>query len=373
MCNNHQSPFKNDVVGSYLRPEALKLARLQFQAGDITAEQLKAVEDQEIIKLVKKQKEVGLQAVTDGEFRRSWWHLDFMWGLDGIEKAAVPQGYVFHGVESRPETSRTSGKIGFTSHPFIDHYKFLQEVATSEGVIPRQTIPAPAQTLLELQRLENQEALQKHYPIFDDLIHDLAQAYNDFIKALYDAGCRNLQIDDCTWGMLCDENFIAAREAEGIFVGDIGALYAELNKKAIENLPEDLAITSHVCRGNYKSTWAGAGSYDPIADALFSITGYDAFYLEFDTERAGTFEPLKKVQGQKVVLGLVSSKIGELEEKEAIIARIKEAAQYVPLEDLCLSPQCGFASTEEGNYVTEEQQWNKLKFIKEISEEVWGR
>lgn len=372
MCKSHQSPFKNDVVGSFLRPEALKKARVQFQSGEINAEQLRAIEDIEIVNLVKKQKEVGLKAVTDGEFRRSWWHLDFMWELDGIERAIIPQGYVFQGEESRPETARATGKIGFTTHSFIDHLKFLNSVAGT-GIVARQTIPAAAQTLLELQRFENQEALQQHYPNADQLIDDLAAAYQGFILALYDAGCRSLQIDDCTWGMLCDENFIRAREAEGVFVGDIGKQFADLNKKAVANLPEDLIITSHVCRGNYKSTWAGAGGYDPVADALFSITDYEAFYLEFDTERAGTFEPLKKVQGQKIVLGLVSSKIGELEEKEAIIARIHEAAQYVPLGDLCLSPQCGFASTEEGNYVSEEQQWNKLKFIKEISEEVWGR
>lgn len=372
MCTNHNSPFKNDVVGSFLRPEILKQARQQFLDGIITAEQLRAVEDQEIINLVVKQKEVGLKAVTDGEFRRSWWHLDFMWGLDGVEKAGVPQGYVFHGVESRPETARVTGKIGFSEHPFINDFKFLQEVA-GENAIARQTIPAPAQLLLELQRFENQAALQQHYPNFDELLHDIANAYQGFIRAIYAAGCRSLQIDDCTWGMLCDESFINAREAEGIFVGDIGKVYAELNKHAVANLPEDLVITSHVCRGNYKSTWAGAGSYDPVANTLFSITDYDAFYLEFDTDRSGSFEPLKHVQGQKIVLGLVSSKIGELEEKEAIIARIHEAAQYVPLDQLCLSPQCGFASTEEGNILTEEQQWNKLKFIKEISEEVWGK
>lgn len=375
MCNTTlvgQSPFKHDIVGSFLRPQALKQAREQYANGSITDEQLRAVEDSEIIELVNKQRAVGLKAVTDGEFRRSWWHLDFMWGFDGIEKAAVPQGYVFHGVESRPETARVNGKIGYASHPFIEHFTFLQQ-ACGDELIARQTIPAPAQLLLELQRLENQEALAQHYPNYDELLQDIAAAYQSFIKAIYEAGCRSLQIDDCTWGMLCDEGFIRAREAEGVIVGDIGKVYAELNKRAIAGAPDDLVITSHVCRGNYKSTWAGAGGYDPVASTLFSID-YDAFYLEFDTERAGSFEPLKHVQqGQKVVLGLVSSKIGEPEQKEAIIARIREAAQYVPLEQLCLSPQCGFASTEEGNLITEQQQWDKLKLIKEISDEVWGK
>ncbi|MGG4043701.1 5-methyltetrahydropteroyltriglutamate--homocysteine S-methyltransferase [Paenibacillus favisporus] len=366
------TPFRYDIVGSFLRPQALKEARAQFQNGEITAEQLSEVESAEIIKLVQKQKEVGLQAVTDGEFRRSWWHLDFFWGLDGVERTIVDQGYQFNGAQSRPETARLTGKVGYSSHPFVSHYAFLKEVA-GEDVVARQSIPAAAQFLFELDRAENQESTQAIYPNREELVTDIAKAYKAAILALYEAGCRSLQIDDCTWGALCDEQFMAFMKQAGVNVAEYANEFARLNEEVVSGLPEDLVVTTHVCRGNYVSTYAGVGGgYEPIAQTLLGIDNYSGYYLEFDTERAGDFKPLRFLKdNQQVVLGLFSSKFGELENKADILKRIEEATQYVDLNRICLSPQCGFASTEEGNHLTEEQQWRKLAFIKEIAEEIW--
>ncbi|SMF77771.1 Methionine synthase II (cobalamin-independent) [Paenibacillus uliginis N3/975] len=364
------TPFRHDTVGSFLRPEVLKEARVKYQNNEISADELQRVEDREIIKLVAKQKSVGLKAVTDGEFRRSWWHLDFMWGLDGVEKANADRGYQFQGEETRAETARLCGKVGFSSHPFVEHFKFLKEVA-GEDAIARQTIPAPAQFLAELQRPDNKASTDSYYNSTEELVADIATAYNAAILAFYEAGCRSLQLDDCTWGMLCDKNYWELRQEDVAKLPDIAELYASVNKQAITGLPEDMIVTTHVCRGNYHSTWASSGSYEPVSEYLFGIDHIDGYYLEFDTDRAGDFTPLKHLKDQQVVLGLVSSKTGELEDKQEIIRRIKEAAQYVDLNHICLSPQCGFASTEEGNILTEEQQWKKLEFIKEIADEIW--
>lgn len=366
------TPFRYDIVGSFLRTGALKEARLKFQNGEITAEQLNEVENAEIVKLVQKQKEVGLQAVTDGEFRRSWWHLDFFWGIDGVERTIIDQGYRFNGAESRPETARLSGKISYSSHPFVSHYAFLKGVA-GEDVVARQSIPAAAQFLFELDRAENKESTNAIYPNRVELVTDIAKAYKASILAFYEAGCRSIQIDDCTWGALCDEQFMAFMKQAGVNVAEYANELAKLNEAAVSGLPDDLVVTTHVCRGNYVSTYAGVGGgYEPIAQTLLSIDNYSGYYLEFDTERAGDFKPLRFLKdNQQVVLGLFSSKLGELESKEDILNRIEEAKQYVDLNRICLSPQCGFASTEEGNHLTEEQQWNKLAFIKEIAEEIW--
>lgn len=366
------TPFRYDIVGSFLRPGALKDARLKFKNGDITAEQLTEVENAEIVKLVQKQKEVGLQAVTDGEFRRSWWHLDFFWGLDGVERTILDQGYRFNGAESRPETARLTGKISYSSHPFVAHYAFLKEAAGSD-VAARQSIPAAAQFLFELDRAENLESTGSIYPDREELISDIVKAYQAAILAFYEAGCRSLQFDDCTWGALCDEQFMAFMKQSGGNVDEYAGELAKLNGAVVSGLPDDLVLTTHVCRGNYVSTYAGVGGgYEPIAQTLLNIDNYSGYYLEFDTERAGDFKPLRFLKdNQQVVLGLFSSKIGELESKQEILNRIEEAKQYVDLNRICLSPQCGFASTEEGNHLTEEQQWNKLAYIKEIAEEIW--
>jgi len=366
------TPYRYDIVGSFLRPRALKDARLQFQNGEIPAEQLKQVEDAEIVKLVQKQKEVGLQAVTDGEFRRSWWHLDFFWGFDGVERTIIEQGYRFNGAESRPETARLTRKITYSSHPFVGHYSFLKEVAGDE-IVARQSIPAAAQFLFELDREENQQSTRAIYADRSELVSDIAKAYKASIIALYEAGCRSIQIDDCTWGALCDEQFITLMKLAGVNVTEYANELAKLNEEVVSGLPDDLVVTTHVCRGNYVSTYAGVGGgYEPIAQTLLSIDNYSGYYLEYDTDRAGDFKPLRFLKdNQQVVLGLFSSKFGELESKEHILKRIEEAKQYVDLDRICLSPQCGFASTEEGNHLTEEQQWRKLAFIKEIAEEIW--
>lgn len=366
------SPYRYDVVGSFLRPAVLKQAREQYAAGTISQEALTKVEDEEIRKLVAKQKEVGLKAVTDGEFRRSYWHLDFFWGFDGVERVLMDRGYIFHGVETRADSARLSGKIGFSGHPFLEHYRFLKEVA-GDGVTTRQTIPAPAQFYKELVRGVNEDSVKEIYPDREELYRDIAAAYRKAILAFYELGCRNIQLDDCTWGMLCDAKLRTTIEGQGHDIQQLLALHLRLNNEALTDLPADLVVTTHVCRGNFHSTWAASGGYEPVASTLFGGENVSAYYLEYDTDRAGDFQPLKLVPANKlVVLGLVSSKTGQLENKEQIKARIKEAAAYVPADQLCLSPQCGFASTEEGNILTEEEQWDKLRLIKEIADEVWG-
>ena len=369
------SPFRYDIVGSFLRPQELKEARAKFANGEITQADLTAVEDKAIINLIKQEEAAGLKAVTDGEFRRSWWHLDFFWGLNGVKKATLKEGYKFADEETRPETAQITGKISGENHPFVEHFKFTQ-AHTSDGVQVKQTIPAPAQFLEEFLRPENQANAKEFYPNQEDLDHDVAAAYHQVIEDLYTAGCRTLQLDDCTWGISVNAFANLKKKDPHADVSQLEALqkrFLKVNNEAIANLPADLTINTHVCRGNYHSTWAATGGYGPVADTLFAKENVTAFYLEYDSERAGGFEPLSKVPDDKyVVLGLITSKSGELEDKEAIIKRIHEAAQFHPLDKLCLSPQCGFASTEEGNILTEEQQWKKIALAKEIATEVWG-
>lgn len=365
------SPFRFDVVGSFLRPEALKKARAAYSQGSLPAEELKGVEDESIVELIQRQKAVGLKAITDGEFRRSWWHLDFMWGLSGVEKVTLERGYRFNGEETRPETARLSGKISGENHPFVDHFKFVQQFA-SDGVIARQTIPAPAQFLAELQRAENKELTEALYPDKETLITDIVQAYRQVIADLYAAGCRSLQLDDCTWGMFCDQKYWQARQNGNADLAALAEQYLTLNNLVLADQPQELVLTTHVCRGNYHSTWAASGGYEPIAPVLFGRERVNGFYLEYDTDRAGDFAPLKFIaDGKQVVLGLFSSKTGQLEDKGEILKRIEEAAKYLDINQICISPQCGFASTEEGNILTEEEQWNKLRFIKTIADEIW--
>lgn len=365
------APFRYDIVGSFLRPAVLKQARESFAAGKLSKEQLTAVEDDCIRALVEKEIAIGLHSVTDGEFRRSYWHLDFMWGLNGINHVELEHGYFFHGEETRADSARVCGKISFSDHPFISHYKFLQNIAGNRA-LARQTIPAPAQCFAELVRGENERYLDAVYPNREELYRDLTTAYHDFILTLYKAGCRNLQLDDCTWGMLCDEKFWSSMAGAGYSADTLKKLYLRLNNDTIAGLPADLTVNTHVCRGNYHSTWATSGGYAPVSDPMFKDENVSAYYLEFDDDRSGDFAPLAEISGEKlVVLGLITSKRSALEAKEKVVARIHEASTYVPLDHLCLSTQCGFASTEEGNILTEEEQWSKIKLVKEIAEEVW--
>ena len=372
-CTN--APFRCDIVGSFLRPDVLKQARADFNAGAIDAAQLKTVEDIAIRDLVTKQKTAGLKVVTDGEFRRSYWHLDFMWGLGGIERRTSREGYRFHDEETTADTAVVVGPISGENHPFVEHFKFVQALAGDDHVA-RQTIPAPIQTFSEvtLDRCDGQqESLRSVYPTDEALFDAIAAAYRTVIADLYAAGCRNIQFDDCTWGIYCDTDFVAKTGMSPVDIQKVSELGVALNNAAIEGAPADLVINTHVCRGNYHSTYAFEGGYDPIAPYLFANENVQAFYLEFDTPRAGGFEPLHHVaDGKKVVLGLVTSKQPGLEDEDALVARINEAAQYVPLENLYLSPQCGFASCEIGNKLTEEEQWAKIALIQKVAKRVWG-
>ena len=375
MSYTHNAPFRCDVVGSFLRPDVLHRARHDFAAGVIDAAALKAVEDEAIRDLVAKQKAAGLHVITDGEFRRSYWHLDFMWGLNGIERATARQGYMFHDEETTADTAVVKGKISGENHPFVEHFKFVHALE-EDGVVARQTMPAPVQTYSEviLDRCDGQvESLRAVYADDEALIQDIAAAYRTVIAELYAAGCRSIQFDDCTWGIYCDTDFVAKTGMSPVDIKQVSELGVRLNNLAIEGKPEDLVITTHVCRGNYHSTYAFEGGYDPIAPYLFAGEDVDAFYLEFDTPRAGGFEPLAHVAaGKKVVLGLVTSKQPGLEDEELLARRINEAAKYVPLENLCLSPQCGFASCECGNKLTEDEQWAKVALVRRVAERVWG-
>lgn len=375
LTKRHQSPYRYDVVGSFLRPQSLKEARHQFQAGEITLEALKEVEDKAIIELIEQQEKAGLRAITDGEYRRSWWHLDFFWYLGGVKKTTPEVGYTFSGIATRNESAQLIGKIDGHDHPFVEHFKFVRDHITKSDAEPKQTIPAPAQFLRELFRNENIQTVWEHYKDLDALIADTAAAYQQVIRDLYAAGARVVQLDDCTWGSLVGEKSCSVfwdYERE-LGVDKLKEVYVTVNNKAIADLPDDLVIATHVCRGNYRSTWFSQGAYTEVATPLFDRENVNAYFLEYDSDRAGGFEPLAKVSDDKiVVLGLITSKTGELEDREDVIARINEASQYVPLDRLCLSTQCGFASTEEGNEITEAQQWAKIELVKSIAEEVWG-
>ena len=365
-----------DIVGSFLRPDSVKEARVNFAANKISQEQLTAVEDEAIRDLVAKEIDAGLKVVTDGEFRRSYWHLDTFWGFSGIEHTYAEHGYLFHDEGTRNDSAQVVGKIAFNpEHHDLKAFNFLNELVKDQpGVTARQSIPSPAQFYAELARgAENEAALQKYYPNQEKLVQDIGNAYHDLILALYDAGCRDVKIDDCTWGMVVDGDFWQEM-TNGEFNRDaLQDLYLTLNNAAITDLPSDLRISTHICRGNYHSTWAAKGGYAPVAGHLFAQEKVDAFYLEFDDERSGDFAPLAEVPaGTQVVLGLVTSKRPELETKETLLHRIDEATQYVPLENLSLSTQCGFASTEEGNQLTEQQQWDKIRLVVDTAQEVWG-
>lgn len=362
-------------VGSFLRPEALKEARQSFAAGNITAEELEGVENAAITELVNKEVEAGLDVVTDGEFRRSYWHLDNFWGFDGVERFNYGEGYFFAHEETRDDSARLTGKLGFNAdtHPFIQHFKFVKALADEAGVAAKITIPSPSQFYGELSRGVNVERIAEHYDSNEELFEDIKRVYHEEILALYNAGARTVQLDDCTWGLLVDPKFKDVYAATGFDINDLKKLYLDLNNGAIADLPDDLTINTHVCRGNYHSDWATSGGYDDVADELFGQENVTNYFLEYDSERAGGFAPLAKVSGDKqVVLGLITTKSGELEDKATIIARIHEATQYLPLDRLWLSTQCGFASTEEGNILTDAQQWAKLQLVKEILDEVWG-
>ncbi|NGZ76311.1 5-methyltetrahydropteroyltriglutamate--homocysteine S-methyltransferase [Saccharibacillus alkalitolerans] len=359
------APFRADQVGSLLRPESIKQARLQLAAGQIDAAQLKAVEDEEVKRAVKLQKETGMQVVTDGEFRRAWWHFDFLEHLDGVEGFSPESGIQFHGVTTKAHAVKMTGKIDFTDHPMLGHYRYLHSVA--DGATAKMTIPSP--NMLQFRG-------RNEYPLYEDheaLLHDLSAAYRKAIRAFYEAGCRYLQLDDTSWSIFFADNMPEPFRAKGFTMQQLQEYSVRSINEAIKDKPEDMVITMHICRGNFQSTWTASGGYDAASEAIFQGLNLDGLFLEFDDERSGSFEPLRYVNRKdlQVVLGLVTSKFGDLEDKDAVKRRIEEASRYVSLDQLCLSPQCGFASTEEGNLLTEEQQWEKLRHVAEIAEDVW--
>jgi 5-methyltetrahydropteroyltriglutamate--homocysteine methyltransferase len=361
-------PFRADHVGSLLRPAELKTARARFQNGKIGAADLKAAEDRAIEALIAKQAAIGLRSATDGEFRRSMWHFDFLERLDGCEPFTPEQGIAFKGVATKAKGVRVAGKVGFSSHPMLDHFRFLRgHVAAAT---PKMTIPSPSVLHFRGGRKAISESV---YPRLDDFYDDLGRAYNRAVHAFAEAGCRYLQLDETNLAYLCDPDQRQAIRDRGEDPDRLPDVYARMINAAIAGRPADMRITMHLCRGNFRSSWIAQGGYEPVAEILFHTIGVDGYFMEYDSERAGGFEPLRFVpKGKTVVLGLVTSKTGDLESKDDIKRRIEDAARYLDLDQLCLSPQCGFASTEEGNLLTEDQQWAKLARIVEIADEVWG-
>ena len=367
MTTRTKPPFRAAHVGSLLRPASVHDARGKFAAAELDAAGLKAVEDSEIARVIKKQEDVGLKAVTDGEFRRSWWHLDFLWGLDGVNKHVMDAGIAFSGMATRAEGLRIDDKIGFSGHPMLEHFSFVQ---ANTDRVAKITIPAPSAIY---GRPTRQPVNEDVYPELGPMFEDLGQAYRKAVRAFADAGCRYLQLDEVFIAMLCDPNYRQQMADRGDDPVKLTELYADLINTAMSDTPSDMTITMHLCRGNYKSTFMGSGGYDAVQEILFNQVNVHGYFMEYDDERSGGFEPLRLLPKDKsVVLGIVTTKSGALESKDDLKRRIDQAAQYADLDQLCISGQCGFASTEEGNTLTEDEQWAKLARIVEVADEVWG-
>ena len=377
MTGKPNAPFRYDIVGSFLRPPALKEARARHAAGEIDQDQLTAVEDAEIEKLIARQRDAGLHAVTDGEFRRRWWHLDWIAGFNGITV------YDFEtagfGVKKTMQSTYASGRISFDpSHRFLADFRRTQEIARrviGADALVKQTIAGPNMVTLDSVVLSRQHAEHPVYRSLDDLRDDLARTYRDAIRAFRDAGCRYLQLDDTSWGALFSERFRERIRACGYDPDELVDVFGDITEAALEGRPDDMVITTHMCKGNFMSHWLYEGTYETVARRLLGVRGLDGFFLEYDDERSGDFEPLRHLPagtGQRVVLGLVTTKTDALEDPEAVKARIARAAEIVPLDQLCLSPQCGFSSTEEGNSIESETQWRKLALVRQVAEDVWA-
>ena len=361
-------PFRADHVGSLLRTAPLKDARAKRERGEISAAALKAVEDAEIEKIIKRQEDIGLKAATDGEFRRAFWNYDFLGGLPGVEAYLGERKISFQGKNPKPMMLRVIGKLGtFTTHPMLEHFDFVKE---HTRVVPKMTIPSPSSLHFRYGRDAVPESI---YPGMDDFYRDLGQSYRKAVRAFADAGCRYLQLDEVNFTYLCDPKLREQVANRGDDPEQLPAIYADMINAAISDIPDDMTITMHLCRGNFQSTFVATGGYEPVAEILFNSINVHGYFMEYDSDRAGGFEPLRLVpKGKTVVLGLVTTKSGRLESKDELKRRIEQATKFIDLDQLCLSPQCGFASTEEGNLLAEEEQWAKLRMIVELAEEVWG-
>lgn len=361
-------PFRADHVGSLLRTVTLKDARARRERGEIPPEEFKAIEDREIAGIIKKQEDIGLKAVTDGEFRRAFWNYDFLGALAGAEAYLGERKIKFQGPNPKPMMLRVTSKLGaFSGHPMIDHFKF---VTAHTRAMPKMTIPSPSSLHFRYGRDAVPQAI---YPAMEEFYRDLGQAFAKAVRAFADAGCRYLQLDEVNFAYLCDPNLRAQVANRGDDPAQLPSIYARLINAAISDIPDGMTTAMHLCRGNFQSTFVASGGYEPVAEILFNTIKVDGYFLEYDSDRAGGFEPLRFVpKGKTVVLGLVTTKSGRLETKDALKRRIDEAAKFIDLDQLCLSPQCGFASTEEGNILADNEQWAKLRLIVEIAGEVWG-
>ncbi len=362
-------PFRADHVGSFLRSPALKDARAKRERGEIDAAHLKAVEDREIESVIKKQEAAGLKSITDGEYRRAFWNYDFLGKLDGVEAYLGERKIKFQGIQPKPMMLRVTGKLGtFSGHPMLEHFKFVKQHTKQT---PKMTIPSPSSLHFRYGRSAVPEAI---YPDMNQFYRDLGQSYRKAVRAFADAGCRYIQLDEVNFTYLCDPALRKQVSERGDDVERLPSIYADMINAAISDVPADMVTAMHLCRGNFQSTFVASGGYEPVAEVLFNSINIQAYFMEYDSDRAGGFEPLRFVpKGKTVVLGLVTSKSGKLESKDELKRRIDEAAKYISLDQLCLSPQCGFASTEEGNLLAEEEQWAKLRRIVELADEVWGR
>jgi len=364
-------PFRADHVGSLLRPAALKEAREKRARGEISADALKQVKDREIDNVIRHQEAVGLHSVTDGEFRRVSWNYDFLEQLENVESYVGERKIKFTsgGPQPRPILLRVIGKLGgYKPHPMIEHFKYLKDHTRQTAKV---TIPSPSSVHFRYGREVVPESI---YPSMDDFYRDLGETYRKVVRAFADAGCRYLQLDEVNLAYLCDPSLRAHITARGDDPAALPKIYADMINAAISDIPADMTITMHLCRGNFRSSFAASGGYEPVAEVLFNAVKVHGYFMEYDSDRAGGFEPLRFVpKGKTVVLGLVTSKTGKLESRDEIKRRIEQAAKFVALDQLCLSPQCGFASTEEGNVLTEDEQWAKLRMIVEIAGEVWGK
>ena len=366
-----KAPFRADHVGSLLRPAALHELREKVRHGEASAAELKAAEDSEIRQVVRLQEELGLPSITDGEFRRDWWHVDFLGAFDGVELRHEGGGRRpvagFQHADHKPPMLVLTGKLRRTKPNMLAHFQFLRSVV-KKGT-PKFTMPSPAM----LHARGDRASIRKVYPDEAEFWADLAQCYREEIADLYTAGCRYLQIDDTTIAMFGDPKVQEEFRKAGDDPKKDVAVYADAVNAAIRDVPDDMTVAIHTCRGNFKSTWLASGSYDYVAEISFSRLEVDAFFLEYDDERSGGFEPLRHIpKGKRVVLGLVSSKVPQLESKDALKRRIDEASRIVPLGNLCLSPQCGFSSTHHGNNLTVDEEKAKLRLCIDTAREVWG-